>query len=441
MLQFRGGPALSPFRIRKLLENLRATLPEIASLDTQYLYFVDAAGSLGAADRSMLERLLNDGQSAPAITPAALLLVVPRLGTISPWASKATDIAHNCGLSKVRRIERGLAYHLRGHDGILGHAALTKLAPALHDRMTQTVLFDTDAAERLFQQAAPASAQHVDILGGGRPALVQADRDYGFALSEDEIDYLVENFTRLGRNPSDAELMMFAQANSEHCRHKIFRGDWIIDGVPQSRSLFDMIRRTHEQNPTGILSAYKDNAAVMEGGRSGRFFPKPQDHEYAYHQEAVHILMKVETHNHPTAISPFAGAATGAGGEIRDEGATGTGAKPKAGLTGFSVSNLRIPGCVQPWEQDFGKPGRIVSALDIMLEGPIGPGRVFPQLRAGSRRHAARLPQTHHDRRWHRQYPPAACGETRHPGGCQGGGVGRPRHAHRPGRRCGFQHG
>ncbi|HEV7164995.1 MAG TPA: phosphoribosylformylglycinamidine synthase [Gammaproteobacteria bacterium] len=372
MLQFRGGPALSAFRIRILLEKLQTLLPEITSLDTRFLYFVDSDGTPGAAERSLLERLLNDGEM-PAPTPdGALILVVPRVGTLSPWASKATDIARNCGLKKIRRIERGVAYHLGGGTASPDRTALARLASVLHDRMTQTVLYSAEEAAQLFTQASPAPLNTVDVLGGGREALIKADREYGFALSEDEIDYLVESFRKLERNPSDTELMMFAQANSEHCRHKIFRGDWIIDGERQPHSLFDMIRHTHANNPEGVLSAYVDNASVIQGGRGARFFPRPLDGEYAYHQEDIHILMKVETHNHPTAISPFPGAATGAGGEIRDEGATGLGAKPKAGLTGFSVSNLKIPGFMQPWEQDFGKPGRIVSALDIMLEGPIG---------------------------------------------------------------------
>ncbi|HET7176706.1 MAG TPA: phosphoribosylformylglycinamidine synthase, partial [Gammaproteobacteria bacterium] len=372
MHQFRGGPALSDFRIRILLDKLRNTWPEIAGLDTRFLYFVDSDGALGAADQNLLERLLNDGTALMATPAGTLLLVVPRLGTLSPWASKATDIARNCGLKKVRRVERGVAYYLRGEVGAPDAATLASLAPALHDRMTQTVLHHPDEAARLFAQSKPAPLQTVDVLGGGREALVKADREYGFALSEDEIDYLVQSFKKLGRNPSDTELMMFAQANSEHCRHKIFRGDWVIDGERQASSLFDMIRATHAHSPKGVLSAYKDNASVIEGSRGARFFPRPQDNEYAYQQEDIHILMKVETHNHPTAISPFPGAATGAGGEIRDEGATGIGAKPKAGLTGFSVSNLKIPDFAQPWERDFGKPGRIVSALDIMIEGPLG---------------------------------------------------------------------
>ena len=372
MLQFRGGPALSAFRVRILLEKLQKRLPGIDRLETRFLFFVDVDGTPGASERALLERLLDDGAAHQTPMDGTLILVVPRLGTLSPWASKATDIAHNCGLTRIRRIERGFAYYLHSRDGTLTRAALNSAAELLHDRMTQSVLFDAADAAQLFALTKPAPFNTVDVLGGGRQALVDANREYGFALSDDEIDYLVENFKRLGRNPSDAELMMFAQANSEHCRHKIFRSDWVIDGVSQQRSLFDMIRATHAHNPKGVLSAYKDNASVIEGNRGARFFPRPTDGEYAYHQEDIHILMKVETHNHPTAIAPFAGAATGAGGEIRDEGATGIGAKPKAGLTGFSVSNLRVPGFTQPWEKDFGKPNRIVSALDIMLEGPIG---------------------------------------------------------------------
>ncbi|MDE2196590.1 MAG: phosphoribosylformylglycinamidine synthase [Gammaproteobacteria bacterium] len=373
MLQFRGGPALSTFRIQKLLANLRKLLPGLSGLETEFLYFVDCIAPLDADERATLQQLLHAGPAPRAEAPAGrLLLCVPRLGTISPWASKATDIAHNCGLQNVHRIERGIAYYIQSPRSEPGHEEIARLAALLHDRMTQTMLLDAADAARLFEQTTPVPLNTVDVLKGGRDALVHADHEFGFALSDDEIDYLLENFRRLKRNPTDAELMMFAQANSEHCRHKIFRGAWIIDARRQDATLFGMIRRTYEHNSRGVLSAYRDNAAVMEGQRAERFFPQPQDKVYAYHQEDVHILMKVETHNHPTAISPFAGAATGSGGEIRDEGATGRGAKPKAGLTGFSVSNLKIPGFVQPWETDYGKPRRIASALDIMIEGPIG---------------------------------------------------------------------
>jgi len=234
------------------------------------------------------------------------------------------------------------------------------------------VLGAFEEAEALFAEAEPAPLGTVDLLGGGRAALARANRELGLALSEDEIDYLLEAYQALGRNPTDAELVMFAQANSEHCRHKIFNAAWRLDGRPQPRSLFEMIRASHQASPDGILSAYRDNAAVVEGFEGERWYADPVTGRYTGRREPVHILMKVETHNHPTAISPRPGAATGSGGEIRDEGATGRGARPKAGLTGFSVSNLRIPGFEQPWERDHGRPGRIVSALDIMLEGPIG---------------------------------------------------------------------
>jgi phosphoribosylformylglycinamidine synthase len=297
--------------------------------------------------------------------------VVPRPGTISPWSSKATDIAHNCGLTTVCRIERGILYSFESIQA-LSQAELLALYPALHDRMTEVVFSSLDEAEALFIHHSPTEMTCVDVLGGGREALQRANRELGLALAEDEIDYLVDNFQLMRRNPTDVELMMFAQANSEHCRHKIFNADWIIDGEPQTRSLFSMIRNTHQTNPGRVLSAYSDNSAVIEGFSAGRFFPLPGGGEYTRHEEPVHILMKVETHNHPTAIAPFPGSATGSGGEIRDEGATGRGSKPKAGLCGFSVSNLKLNELPQPWEVDYGKPDRIVSALDIMLEAPIG---------------------------------------------------------------------
>ncbi|NMQ19775.1 phosphoribosylformylglycinamidine synthase [Candidatus Competibacter phosphatis] len=371
MLRFRGSPALSPFRLEKLLTALRRRVPVVTEIYAEFVHFVD--GRLITHDREVLDRLLQYGPTATQrhLTSEPTFLVVPRPGTLSPWSSKATDIARNCGLQHVRRIERGVAYYLESTRALTaGEQALLK--PLLHDRMTEAVLEPDDDPALLFAQAEPAPLASVDLLSGGRDALVVANRELGLALSEDEIDYLLDSFIRLERNPSDVELMMFAQANSEHCRHKIFNADWIIDGIAQDRSLFAMIRHTHERHPADVLSAYHDNAAVMTGFSAGRFFPDPADSQYRYHPEDVHILMKVETHNHPTAISPFPGAATGSGGEIRDEGATGRGAKPKAGLCGFSVSHLRIPDFAQPWERDYGKPDRIVSALDIMLEGPIG---------------------------------------------------------------------
>ncbi|MEX0900462.1 MAG: phosphoribosylformylglycinamidine synthase [Gammaproteobacteria bacterium] len=364
MLRLRGGPALSDFRIEKLLGRIRALTPHVDAISATYLHLVDTDGDLTAPQRAILARLLGDGVDVDGDADFA---VVPRFGTISPWSTKATDIAHVCGLSQVRRIERAVEFRIASSAGPVG-----AIAPLIHDRMTESVVTDDAQLARVFERHAPVPFTTVAVLQGAREALVDADRALGLALSPDEIDYLVENFTRLGRDPTDVELMMFAQANSEHCRHKIFNADWIIDNTPQDKSLFSMIRNTHACAPSGVLSAYKDNAAVIEGHAAGRFFPDPATGEYGYHEEPVHILMKVETHNHPTAISPFAGAATGAGGEIRDEAATGRGARAKAGLAGFTVSNLKIPGYEQPWEVDFGKPERIASALDIMIEGPIG---------------------------------------------------------------------
>ena len=373
MLQLRGANALSAFRKEKLLASLRAVAPAISDVGGEYRHFVQLDRALSKDEERRLASLLDYGPPSRFQSDQfeALVLVVPRPGTISPWSSKATDIAHNCGLRAVERIERGILYLLPSRQALSEHELL-EIRGLLHDRMTEVALDNLDDAALLFREEAPAPMSVVDVLGGGREALALANTRLGLALAEDEIDYLVDNFTALGRNPSDVELMMFAQANSEHCRHKIFNADWIIDGQRQSRSLFGMIRNTHAQNPGRVLSAYHDNSAVIRGHRAGRFFPGPEDGEYGYHDEDIHILMKVETHNHPTAISPFPGAATGSGGEIRDEGATGRGSRPKAGLCGFSVSNLRLPGHEQPWETDHGKPARIASALDIMLEGPIG---------------------------------------------------------------------
>ncbi len=373
MLHLRGSSAHSEFRLRKLLGCCREILPGLAALRADYLHIVELDAPLSAAEQAVLEQLLGYG-TAPAVARTGIeLIVVPRPGTISPWSSKATDIAHNCGLRAVRRIERGIVYSLElpGSDR-LDARQREALLPLLHDRMTETVLSGIDATDVLFRHAVPAPGGRVDVLGGGHAALEAANRELGLALSADEIEYLVENFLALGRNPVDVELMMFAQANSEHCRHKIFNADWIIDGQPQPHSLFEMIRASYRASPDGILSAYSDNAAVLQGYPVQRFFADPSTHRYQTHAEPAHLVIKVETHNHPTAISPFPGAATGSGGEIRDEGATGRGAKPKAGLCGFSVSNLRIPGCGQPWESDHGKPARIASALDIMIEGPLG---------------------------------------------------------------------
>ncbi len=368
----RGSPALSPFRIGSLVNQSRQNGLPLVSLHAEFVHFVDLSAPLSKDEGEKLEHLLNYGQqTAHKVNQGRLLLVTPRPGTISPWSSKATDIAHNCGLTQIIRIERGIAYFVE-FDSEIDNEDWLKLKDQLHDKMMEAVFDEFSDAACLFASTAPSPLRSIDILQGGRDALVKANTEFGLALAEDEIDYLIENFTQLKRNPNDIELMMFAQANSEHCRHKIFNADWVIDGVKQEKSLFGMIKNTYQMTPEHVLSAYKDNAAVMEGDFIGRFFPCPDTQTYGYHHEDTHILMKVETHNHPTAISPWPGAATGAGGEIRDEGATGIGGKPKAGLIGFSVSNLRIPGFCQPWESDFGKPSRIVSALDIMLQAPLG---------------------------------------------------------------------
>ncbi len=372
MLTLIGAPAASGFRLARQLQVIRESVPAVTALDARYLHFVDLARELDARESEVLEALLHYGSLAPeADAGSETLVVVPRFGTVSPWSSKATDIAHVCGLEAVRRIERGVAWYLScGRP--LDESEWSTIGASLHDRMTETVLRDPASAQELFAHSSPKALATVPLLAQGRDALEQANTSLGLALSGDEIDYLESAFRELGRDPTDVELMMFAQANSEHCRHKIFNAEWIVDGERSERSLFGMIRNTHERNPRGVLSAYRDNAAVIEGWYGRRWFAPAGGGAYAGTDEPVDILMKVETHNHPTAISPFPGAATGSGGEIRDEGATGRGAKPKAGLVGFSVSNLRIPGAVRPWEQDLGRPGRIVSALSIMVEGPIG---------------------------------------------------------------------
>ena len=372
MLVLRGAPALSEFRQTKLIERLGQSGITINQVNAQFIHLVKTKTALSDTEQVVLDKLLTYGpKNASSSANGTLFFVTPRPGTISPWSSKATDIAHNCGLKAIERIERGCAYYIE-HDGELSTSARDDIAAQLHDRMTEYVCYDLDDAHVLFEHASGNSFESVDILGQGKDALDAANQRLGLALAGDEIDYLFESFTRLGRNPNDVELYMFAQANSEHCRHKIFNASWTIDGQEQEKSLFKMIKNTFELCPEHVHSAYKDNAAVMQGWPAGRFFPNPQTHQYEYSHEDIAILMKVETHNHPTAISPFPGAATGSGGEIRDEGATGRGSKPKAGLVGFSVSNLRIPDAVQPWEREYGKPGRIVSALDIMIDGPLG---------------------------------------------------------------------
>jgi phosphoribosylformylglycinamidine synthase len=360
VLRFRGARALSDFRLAKLVQELKKVQPAVRGAAAEFWHFVEADGAPGAEARGLLERLLRYGEPPAGPAQGELFLVVPRLGTISPWSSKATDIARNCGLPGIGRIERGILFSIdtKSRDGV---------APLLHDRMTESVLASLEEAGGIFQHVAPRPLGRVPLR-----ELDAANARLGLALNEEEIAYLRDAYARLGRDPTDAELTMFAQANSEHCRHKIFNADWIIDGERQPQSLFGMIRHTHAANPQGTVLAYADNAAILEGSIAERFFPD-KDFVYKKHSEKTHLVVKCETHNHPTAIAPFPGAATGAGGEIRDEGATGRGARPKAGLVGYSVSNLRIPGALQPWEQDdYGRPGRIVSALSIMLDGPIG---------------------------------------------------------------------
>ena len=370
VLVLRGSPALSAFRLDKLRQNLMHTCPAIRSIDSAFVHFVHTTRTLDERESAILRQLLTyGGDTAPAYE-GETMLVIPRIGTISPWASKATDIARNCGLDSVHRIERGARFAVHCPDGMSAQIRDT-VRGAIHDPMTETVCCSAEAAAELFVEQTPARLTNVPVMAEGKPALSRANIDMGLAMANEEIDYLFDYYCRITRDPTDVELMMFAQANSEHCRHKIFNASWTIDGETKDKSLFAMIRNTHLLAPQGTVVAYSDNSAIMQGATVARFFPGG-DGRYDFHEDETHILMKVETHNHPTAIAPWPGAATGSGGEIRDEGATGIGAKPKAGLTGFSVSNLNIPGHRQPWEIDYGKPARIASALDIMIEGPIG---------------------------------------------------------------------
>jgi phosphoribosylformylglycinamidine synthase len=366
----RGVSALSEFRIQALLERAaQLALPRPPKrIEAGFVYFVDA-DELAAETLDKAQSLLG---AWPEEIPAGGFFVTPRKGTISPWSSKATDIFHNCGLDQVRRVERGIHYRLfDGTDAIIPPAEAKPLFAILHDRMTEGVYTDVDD---LFAHRAPSPLVEVDILGGGHAALERANVEIGLALSDDEIDYLYDSYVKMGRNPTDVELVMFGQVNSEHCRHKIFKADWIVDGETKEHSLFGMIRNTYECAHPGVLSAYSDNSAVIEGFPGTWFEPATDDcHTYGYTSDQIDIMIKVETHNHPTAISPFPGAATGVGGEIRDEGATGIGGRSKAGLSGFMVSNLRVPGFPMPWEQDHIEfPARLAPPLEIMMEGPIG---------------------------------------------------------------------
>ncbi|MFT6756570.1 MAG: phosphoribosylformylglycinamidine synthase [Chitinophagales bacterium] len=371
MLILRGSTALSAFRRNKLLNKLVDSTP-VTAIQATYLHFVDISEDLSSEELAVLKGLLSYGSlDEQAQGKGLTLIVTPRPGTISPWSSKATDIARNCELDKVNRVERGVEFKVTATAALSAEQQAILIAE-LHDRMVETVFADASEASTLFSTQSPRPVTTIDILEGGKKSLADANLNLGLALADDEIDYLVQSFVELERNPTDVELMMFAQANSEHCRHKIFNASWSIDGEEQSHSLFKMIKNTYEQGGEGVLSAYDDNASVVKGSVAGRFFPDTETGEYSFTEEPIHLLMKVETHNHPTAIAPRAGAGTGSGGEIRDEGAVGRGSKPKVGLTGFSVSNLRIPAGEQSWEVDYGKPSRIVTALDIMLEGPVG---------------------------------------------------------------------
>ncbi|MEO6409815.1 MAG: phosphoribosylformylglycinamidine synthase [Burkholderiaceae bacterium] len=409
LIHLAGASALSDFRARALLARLQSIEQRIASVTARHVHWAASAAPLDSAARDKLVGLLTYGDPYLGGDGGTLIVVAPRLGTVSPWASKATDIAHNCGLP-VRRIERvteyrvGLKQPLFGSARPLDVAQLEAVGTLLHDRMTESVLLHSENAAHLFDAREAQPMEHVDVLGQGRAALVDADCRFGLALSADEIDYLVDAFRALQRNPTDVELMMFAQANSEHCRHKIFNAAFTIDGQAQAQSMFGMIRHTEAVSHGATVVAYSDNASVMQGAVIERWAPQGYTNapKYGGREERSHVLMKVETHNHPTAISPFPGASTGAGGEIRDEGATGRGSRPKAGLTGFSVSNLHLPDTDEPWERDrVGKPDHIASALQIMVEGPLGGAafnnefgrpnlagyfRVFEQTVAGVRR-------------------------------------------------------
>ncbi len=369
LMTLRGPSALSAFRIEKLQTALASVGVGAAKISAEFVHFIATSRQLESSELATLERLLVYGEPTSSVSQPSLI-VIPREGTVSPWSSKATDIAKNCGLDSVTRIERGVAYAIEGYEALTADKQKA-ICALLHDPMTEAVRNAGFDAATLFLNQSPPPMTRIDVMAQGRGGLVSANTEMGLALSDDEIDYLCRYYERAGRNPTDVELMMFAQANSEHCRHKIFNASWTIDGSSKSQTLFGMIRNTHAVAPHGTVVAYSDNSAIMAGRVIERFFPG-QSSRYQFTSDETHVLMKVETHNHPTAIAPWPGAATGAGGEIRDEGATGIGAKPKAGLTGFSVSNLRIPGYTHAWEVDYGKPQRIASPLDIMIQGPIG---------------------------------------------------------------------
>ncbi len=372
MLYLEGESAFTSFRLNKLLNTLQSVVSSVRSIEARYVFFVNLTDELDDGARQKLCELLGDARTTvlSTVQNENSFWVVPRLGTLSPWSSKATDILHTCGLTAVARVERGIFYTVQGEHAVQWDRSV--VSGVFYDPLIESVLFEADKLAGLFDEGLPRPVVEIDVLGHGLAALEAVNESLGLALSSQEIDYLVQAYQALGRNPTDMELMMFGQVNSEHCRHKIFNASWWIDGKEKNESLFDMIRYTYHQNPHQALVAYDDNAAVLKGHRAARFYVQPHNQQYAFKEEDVGIVLKVETHNHPTAISPFPGAATGSGGEIRDEAATGRGATPKAGLCGFSVSHLRIPEFDQPWEIPVGKPQNMASALDIMLQGPIG---------------------------------------------------------------------
>ena len=388
VFELNGARALSDFRAARLLAALQRVSSNIEAVSGRFVHFVHTSRELTEAEKTRLGSLLDYGDAAEDVRGDVTFMVVPRLGTISPWASKATDIVKNCGIEGVMRVERGTVFSLQTSASLTDDEKAAAAA-TLHDRMTESVVAEDFPAEQLFVELEGRPMATVALVEEGRPALELANVDMGLALSEDEIDYLTDAFTKIGRNPTDVELMMFAQANSEHCRHKIFNARWTIDGADREETLFGMIRQTHKMAPQGTITAYADNAAIFEGAEVTRLYPRPGSGNefgrvFERADEMTHTVFKVETHNHPTAISPFPGASTGSGGEIRDEGATGRGARPKAGLCGFTTSNLNLPELPQGFENDtdtvtgeksdakYGAPARIATPLSIMTDGPLG---------------------------------------------------------------------
>ena len=369
MIAFHTGiQALRNFKVKALNKKISSVIPDIELVSSEYIHFIESEEGLNTSNKATLDKLLNYAPKANLSNSNFQITISPRIGTISPWSSKASEIFKLCGLTSVKRIERGITYHFNRKTN---DKELTTILEFVMDKMTESYLENIKDSSLLFNELEPINFNSIDILNNGKSAIKKANMELGLALSDSEINYLFESFTSLQRNPRDIELMMFAQANSEHCRHKIFNADWTIDSEKQAISLFGMIKNTYHQNPDGLLSVYSDNSAVMTGYKSNYLEP---DQEGVYKTSTADkaVLMKVETHNHPTAIAPDPGAATGSGGEIRDEGATGRGSKPKAGLCGFSVSNLKIPNLTHDWEKNYGKPSQIASALDIMIDAPIG---------------------------------------------------------------------